>query len=434
MIGFTRIKDRLNSKFLSSLGWLGASEVVVRITRLLTAIVLARALGPTEFGIAALVITVNELIRVFNRNGISAKIIQCSESELATICNTAYRVNFIFCFLLFVLQVGLAYPISQWYEVPQLVPMLHLLALTYLLMPFALVQAALILREQNMRSAALIDGGQVAVDNLMTAIFALMGFGAWAIVLPKFLTSPIWVIGYRRAYLWKPSGGLFCFEQWKNVFSFGKYFLGIETLKAVRLNADNLIIGRLLGVEALGLYYFAKNAGLGFSLTLTNSINIALYPNLCEVREDSRELARRYKTNLRQIALIVVPLLSLQAGLAYWYVPIIFGDHWVHAVPVLALLCLSAIPRAFAESSSALMMANERIKIDFNWNLFFTLCFVIAIVIGSMHSIEYVALAYLIVFMLCCPFYTIWASRLNFSSTTKSVRSLQPPVTDNKSE
>ena len=420
MIDFKRIKKKLNSKFLNSLGWLGASEVVVRVTRLLTAVVLARALGPTEFGIAALVITVNELIRVFNRNGISAKIIQCSENELETICNTAYRVNFLFCFLLFVLQVLLAYPMAQWYEVPELVPMLQVLALTYLLMPFGLVHAALVLREQNMKSAALIDGGQVAVDNVITALFALIGFGAWAIVLPKFLTSPIWVLGYRRAYSWKPQGGFFFFEQWKNVFSFGKYYLGIETLKAVRLNVDNLIIGRLLGVEALGLYYFAKNAGLGFSLTLTNSINTALYPNLCEVRGNQNELAGRFKTNLRQIAFIVVPLLGLQAGLAYWYVPIIFGEHWTHAIPVLAMLCLSAIPRAFAESSSALMMANERIKLDFNWNLFFTICFVTAIVLGSMHTIEHVAVAYLAVFVLCCPLYTVWAWRLNFPKNIKS--------------
>lgn len=420
MNGFARIKEKLNSKFLNSLGWLGASEALVRLTRLLTAVVLARVLGPTEFGVAALVITVNELIRVFNRNGISAKIIQCSDNELDTICNTAYRVNFIFCISLFGLQLVLAYPIAQWYEVPELVPMLQVLALTYLLMPFGLVHAALVQREQNMKSAALVDGGQVAVDNVMTAALALMGLGAWAIVLPKFLTSPIWVLGYRKSYSWQPNSGFFIFDQWQNVFSFGKYYLGIETFKAIRLNVDNLIIGRLLGVEVLGLYYFAKNAGLGFSLTLTNSINTALYPNLCEVRENQIELARRFKTNLKQIAFIVIPLLSLQAGLAYWYVPLIFGEHWAHAVPVLALLCLSAIPRAFAESSSALMMSNERIKMDFNWNLIFTIFFVIFIFVGAIQSIGSVALAYLMVFVICCPAYTVWAWRINFPTVTDS--------------
>ena len=411
----------IESKFLKGLGWLGASEVLVRVTRLVTAIVLARMLGPTEFGVAALVITVNELIRVFNRNGISAKIIQCDEIELETICNTAYRVNFIFCFILFFLQIGLAYPIATWYELPQLVPMLQVLALTYLLMPFGLVHAALVQREQNMKSAALIDGGQVAVDNVITAILALLGFGAWAIVLPKFLTSPIWVLGYRKAISWTPTNGILFFEQWRNVFSFGKYYLGIESLKAVRLNIDNLIVGRLLGVEALGVYYFAKNAGLGFSLTLTNSINTALYPNLCEVKNNHEKLASRFATNLKQIAIIVIPILGLQAGLAFWYVPIVFGQHWMHAIPVLSLLCLSAVPKAFAESASALMMANERIKMDFKWNLVFTLSFVLAIALSATQSIEYVAGAYLLVFLLCCPLYTVWTWRINFSTNASLV-------------
>ena len=406
-----------DNKFLRNLGWLGVSEAVVRITRLLTAVVLARVLGPLEFGVAALVLTVNELIRVFSRNGIGAKIIQCNEQDLEPTCNTAYRLNVVFCLLMFVGQVLIAYPLAAWYQTPELIPMLQVLAFTYLLMPLGMVQAALVQREQRLKSVAMIDGGQVVTDNILTAVLALTGLGAWAIVLPKFLTSPIWVLGYRQAHHWRPSRPVFQFGLWRDVLRFGRQYLSIEVLKTARLNLDNLLIARLLGVEALGIYYFARNAGLGFSLTLINAVNSALYPNLCEVRSDLSLLRRRFIKNLKQIAMVVVPLLLAQASLAVIYVPIVFGEHWAHAVPILAMLCLSAIPRAFAESASALMLATGNIRRDMYWNIGFTVLFVIAVALAATVSLVAVAITILSLFVITNPIYSVWAFRLVFNGT-----------------
>lgn len=402
------------NKFITNLGWLGASEVLVRVTRLLTAVVLARVLDPLAFGIAALVLTVNELIRVFSRNGIGAKIVQCDDEVLDQVCNTAYRLNMVFCLCLFFIQITIAYPIARWYDTPSLVPMLQVLSFTYLLMPYGMVQAALVQRQQRLKAMAMIDGGQVAVDNILTAILALAGMGAWAIVLPKFLTSPIWVFGYRRAVHWKPSGRLFSFQLWRDVLEFGRYYLSIEVLKTARLNLDNMIIGRLLGMEALGIYYFARNAGLGFSLTLINAVNSALYPNLCEVNSDRLKLKKRFADNLKKISIIVVPLLLAQASLAFIYVPIVFGEHWSHAIPILALLCLSAIPRALAESASALMLATDGIRQDFLWNIGFSVLFITTVAVAANISLFAVASSILVIYAVSNPVYLIYAWRVSF--------------------
>ncbi len=414
IIQLHRLTDSHENTFIRNLGWLGASEAFVRITRLVTAVVLARVMDPVVFGLAALVLTVNELIRVFNRNGIGAKIVQCSDKELHAITNTAYRLNFIFCITLFALQCLLAYPLATFYAAPQLVPMLHVLSLTYLLMPFGMVHASLVQRKQRLKTAALIEGGQVGLDNLITATLALMGLGAWAIVLPKFLTSPIWVFGYRRAHLWQPTGKFLSFKLWRDVLEFGRFYLSIELLKTARLNLDNMIIGRVLGMEALGLYYFARNAGLGFSLTLINAINAALYPNLCAVKDNANELKARFTRNLKQIALIAVPLISLQAGLAFIYVPIVFGEQWLNAVPILTLLCLSALPRPLAESASALALATDRIDLDFKWNVLFTMVFVTAVSITATINLTAIATVILIIYAVSHPLYLAYVWRQVF--------------------
>ena len=414
-----RILSDSDNRFLKNLGWLGASELFVRITRLVTAIVLARMMDPVIFGVAALVLTINEIIRVFNRNGIGAKIVQCSEFELEDICNTAYRLNLIFCISLFLLQCLVAYPLAQFYNTPALVPMLQVLSLTYLLMPFGMVQASLVQREQRLKTVALIDGGQVGIDNVITTLLALTGLGAWAIVLPKFLTAPIWVIGYRCSHSWRPCGSYTGFTLWRDVFKFGRYYLSIELLKTARLNVDNMIIARLLGMEALGLYYFARNAGLGFSLTLINAINSALYPNLCDVKGNIEALKLRFTRNLKQIALIAVPLISLQAGLAFIYVPIVFGEQWLSAIPILTLLCLSALPRPLAESASALALATGRIELDFKWNIVFTMIFVVAVGLAATFSLTAIASVIVIIYILSHPIYLAVVWRAVFLQPTE---------------
>ncbi|MFT5609661.1 MAG: teichuronic acid exporter [Arenicella sp.] len=394
-----------SDRFLKNIGWLGLSEGFVRFTRLGTAVVLARVLDPVTFGIAALVLTVNELVHVFNRNGIGAKIVQCDTAELDEIVETAYRMGFVICTSLFVLQCLLAYPIAEYYESPALTPMLQVLALVYLIMPFGLVQSALVQRAQRMKTKALIEGVQIGIDNILTALLAIGGLGAWAIVLPKLLVAPIWLIGYRKAIHWSPSGKFIQFAHWKEILKFGRFFLGIEVLKTARLNLDNLIIANFLGIEALGLYYFARNAGLGFSMSLINAMSAALYPNLCELKTNTEKLKTRFLHNLKRVSSIVSPLILLQTLLAPWYVPIVFGPQWDEAIPILMLLCFSAVLRPLGESASALALATEHIQLDFRWNLMFTLIFIVIAVLGAQSSLLAVAFGIAALYTITQPLY-----------------------------
>ena len=74
------------------------------------------------------------------------------------------------------------------------------------------------------------------------------------------------------------------------MFSFAGPLLVSEVLATIRNQCDKLIVGAMLGIEALGIYYFAYNAGLGLSLSLTNALNASLYPHLAEVADRPTEM------------------------------------------------------------------------------------------------------------------------------------------------
>ncbi|WP_017720615.1 lipopolysaccharide biosynthesis protein [Kamptonema formosum] len=415
------LKKKLSNPFIRNIGWLSGSELIIRIFRLVTTVVLARLLTPYDYGLAAVVLTTNEFTRVFSRNGIGAKLIQAGDENLETLCNAAYWLNWVVLSSLFVIQCAVAFPIAWLYHDSQLILPICVTGLVYLMIPIAAVQSALIRRDNRLKIQAFASTLQISADNVLTLIFALLGMGMWAIVLPKVLVGPIWVAINYTNHPWRRTSG-FTTQYWREIFIFGRNVLGVELLKTLRNNLDYLIIGRFLGIQALGLYYFAFNAGLGISISIINGINSALLPHLCAVRSEVSKFKARYFSSLKTITTIIVPLVLLQSSLAPFYVPVVFGQKWVGAIPILVLICLSAIPRPFADAASQLLLAVDKPDVDLRWNMIFTALFTGGLLVGVQWDATGVAASVFLTHVILLPLFTVWASRYVF------VKFLQPEM------
>ena len=179
----------------------------------------------------------------------------------------------------------------------------------------------------------------------------------------------------------------------------------------MRSNIDYLVIGRFFSVDQLGMYFFAFNAGLGLSLTAINMLSNSVFPYLCEARDNLSDLRKSYVKSLKTCAVIIFPLVLLQSSLAPFYVPIVFSEKWIPAIPILILICLSALPRPFALVSEQLLLAMDRGMDGLKWNIFFTIVFTIAIVVAAQFNIYTVAIVVLAVHLLLLPIFTILVSK-----------------------
>lgn len=406
------------NKFISNIGWLSGAELIIRIFRLVTTVVLARWLTPYDYGLAAVVLTTYEFIRVFSKNGIGQKLVQAPEEELEELCTAAYWLNWVIFAAIFAIQCLAAFPIAWVYKDSQLILPICAMALVYLMIPIGSVQSDLIQRENRLEILAITNTLQICTDNVLTLIFAISHMGMWAIVLPKVLVAPIWVATNYMNHPWRPTKG-FTTKSWEKIFKFGRNILGVELLKTLRNNLDYLIIGKFLGIKELGLYYFAFNAGLGISISVIYSINAAIFPHLCAAREDFAKFKARYFSSLKTITLMIVPLVMLQSGLAHFYVPVVFGHKWIPAIPILVLICLSAIPRPFADAASGLLVAVDKPELDLRWNIIFTTVFTGGLLIGVQYQAIGVAVSVLLTHLIFLPLFTVWATRYVFARLYK---------------
>jgi PST family polysaccharide transporter len=323
------------------MGALGSAELINRLTRILTAIVLARTLGTFEFGVAAVAITVSELLRILTQSGIGARIIQASEDEREAVCNAAYRLNWLLYGLVVVAHCIAAYPVASAYGDLRIAGLILLLALPLMLYPLASVQVFLTQRRNDMSFTAKMLGVQTSLDNVLTALFALAGLGLWSVALPKLFVALVWVWSYRRRNDWRPSPVIAPLP-YRQTIRFGAVVLLSELAGALRLHADKFLIGAMAGINALGTWFFAFNAGLGLSASIITALSTAFLPHVASLPKDKHFVPAVLKAMGLTLA-VVTPVIVLQAVLAPIYVPILFGSGWTHAAELVGILCLSAL-------------------------------------------------------------------------------------------
>ncbi|MGL5795912.1 MAG: lipopolysaccharide biosynthesis protein [Waterburya sp.] len=410
-----KVKNILSGQFIRNVGWLGAAELVNRIFRLGTTVTLARVFSTQDYGLMAVIYTVFDLATVFIfKGGIGAKVIQADEEQVATIADTSYWLNWIMCILLFLIQSLAAFPIARFYDNDQLILPICIISIMYLVYPFFLINCALIERENRLKIIAMCTATQSMVANIFTVAFALLGFGIWAIVIPMILSMPVWFIFCWKNHDWRPPK-TFTLKTWRITVNYGKNLIGVELLTKLRLNLDYLIVGRFLGVEQLGLYYFAFNAGSGITNNIVNSLMSALFPHLCNARGDRQDLRKRYFKSLKTISLTVIPIVILQSALSPIYVPIIFGEKWVKAIPILILICLSVVPMTFKHAASLLLNAIDRTHISLYFDLIYTTVFAIAIFISVQQGILAVAITVLAINFIFSVILSIYSSQITFT-------------------
>ncbi|MBW4650077.1 MAG: lipopolysaccharide biosynthesis protein [Kastovskya adunca ATA6-11-RM4] len=408
-----RIKHKLADRFVRNLGWLTGSEAVTRVISLLRTVILARFLTETDYGLAAIVLTVYEFTLAFTRIGVGAKLIQSDEKDLEELCISAYWLNWAVFAGLFVVQCLASVPIAFFYGNNQLIFPICIAATPLLIVPISAINYALIQRQNRFKVVALNNTIQLSFSSLFSALLAFLGFGMWAIVLPIVISAPIWVLIYYINHPWRPKKK-FTTKRWGEILGFGKHLLGVQLLSTSRNYLDYLIVGRFVSIKELGIYFFAFNAGLGISLSIIKAIQNALLPHLSAVKTDFSKFKHYYLSSLKTIAIVIVPFVLLQSSLAPFYVPIVFGQKWVEAVPILVLICLSAIPRPFSEAASQLLIAFGRPDLDLRWNAIFTTVFIAAILIGVNWGAWGVAMSVLLIHLIAMPLFTMWATNYVF--------------------
>ena len=387
--------------------WVLSGSFLVRLSRIFTTYALARQLSIDDYGLLSVIVTVTQILNVISISISKEKIIQCDEKELEHYCRSAWSLQFIIGFIIFLLQcfIGLLAGLifSDFYVVFPII----LTGFIHLLVPFTSIQLSLLQRNQNFEKFSKISNSVIVINNLLTAILCYCGLSIWSIPFAWVISIIFQSLFVYNSQIWFPCLSIDP-KYWKIILSFGLRSSLVEILTRIRESVDYLFVGYFLGVDSLGLYYFAFNSGLGFTLSVARPLERTIYSNLCSNSKNGINISDLIKC-IKLALIVIAPIIILQSFLAPFYVSLLFGNKWVDAgaVPLLILICISGITRLPSKSVSLAFRAVGKLNIDLYWHLFFTTLFVLGIFFSSQVSLLYVSLTVLILHLLLEPLFIV---------------------------
>lgn len=380
----------IRSPLASNVAAFAAAELVGKVSRLGTVLAMARTMEPAQIGVAAGALAIGEIMKSLTENGIGHVLIAADEHTIEAKARTAHRLVWGWCIGLLLVQGAIAVTVYAFMDDWVVAALIALLGLEYLWMPGGLVSCALAMREGKLRQTAAIAGAQNVFANVATAAFVIAWPSAFAVILGKLVAAPVWLFAMRRLRPYTPANVTPASA--RSFIDFGRSVIGIKIVDALRAQADKLIIGGVLGADALGTYYFAINAGLGLATSFSSALATVLYPYLCASADRDGDVRRAGAMSLA----LIVPIVLIQALMAPIYVPLVFGSQWNDVAPLVSMLCLVAIPAVLWSAASQWLRARGEVGAEFRRALAIAVAINGATLIAAPHGLSAVALAVLL--------------------------------------
>lgn len=359
----------LKQKTISGLKWTTYSTIIVTFLQLAQISILARFLDPSAFGLMALVMVVIGFSQAFLDMGISNAIIHKQEITHEQL-STLYWVNVLAGMVLFAVVCAVAPLVASFYHEPELIPLTILVGVTFLIQPFG--QQFMVLWQKEMRFAemAKIDIINKLVSLIVSVWLAYDGYGVYALVYGAIAgvvvqTLQFMILGLQEH---KPSF-VFRMAEIKEFMSFGAYQMGERTINYFNSQVDTLLIGKLLGAEALGIYSIAKQLIMRPAQIFNPIITKVTFPVMAKIQDDTVRLKNIYLKTIHYLSSVNFPIYTLMIVLAPELVMVLFGDKWMDAVPIVQILSIYGALRSTGNPIGSLLLAKGKAKLGFYWNL-----------------------------------------------------------------
>jgi len=401
--------EQLRGLVLNGLAWKVTSQLFGQGGRLAVAVVLARLLDPREFGLAGMVLVFSSLVLVFSDLALGAALIQrttLTEEERTTAFWTSVAAGTLFT-AIGVASSGL---VAGFYREPEVQPLLIVMSSTFLITSLATTHEALLVRDMQFRAVeirVMIGLGVGAVAGIAAAV---NGLGAWAIIAQQVSTALVTTVLLIVRSPWRAKFS-FSRRALRDMSGFSGFVLGHRLLYYVHRNADNLLIGRFLGAASLGVYGLAYNVMLIPFSRIAGPVQQVMFPAFARLQDQPQRIAELWVRATRIVGAISIPALCGLVVVAPDFVPIVFGQKWDAAVPIIQVLAWVGLLQSLQTLNTEILQALDRTSTIFRFSVGFFSAHLLAFVIGLHWGVLGVAVAYAISTTLVEPIFTWMTAR-----------------------
>jgi len=352
----------LAKKAAYGIAWVTLSTMLIRVFNFVTKIILARLLAPADFGLLAIgLLTINSM-GLFRDLGFGAALIYKKDDSDHTAANTAFILLPIVASLLFVLSYLSAPYIALFFDNVAVESIVRVLALTFIISSFGTIPSMLLEKELEFRKKLLPETMPAAGYACVTIGLALHGYGIWSLVYGQIVSAVLMSVLIWMVSDWRPTFR-FDREVAGELFGYGKHIMGASVVIFLITNIDDAIVGRMLGMEALGFYTIAYTISNLPATQITHLVSRVMFPVYSKLQDDQDALRNAYLKTLKYVSMLSIPAAFGIFVIAPDFVSVVLGDKWMPAVPALQVLCIFGMIRSIKATFGPIFQATGNPKI-----------------------------------------------------------------------
>lgn len=357
----------------------------------LTTMVLARLLDKSDYGLIAMAAIILNFVVLFRNIGLDTATVR-AERVTDEQVSALFWINAGIGLVLTVVVAGCAPLTAAFFEQPELTSVVAALAPTFLFSCLMLQHRALLRRRMLFSRLAVVTLSAHVIAALAAIGAALVFRSYWALVVLRLAQSLALVVGIWAVCPWRPSrpapaAGL------RSMLSFGGHLTASRVTQFVMRNADNLLIGKVLGQDALGFYERAYAQLLVPVRQLNQPFTSVVTPGLAKVVNDPPRFAAYYTRALNVLTALSMPVVVLCTLAAHEVIGIVLGPGWEESVTVFLFLAPAAFLGAFNVATGWVFVAVGRADRALRMSVVSGIVTVTAMVIGLRWGIVGVACA-----------------------------------------
>jgi O-antigen/teichoic acid export membrane protein len=323
------------------------------VLQFIVSVILARMLSSTEIGVFSMTVVFINIAHMFRDFGVATYIqreADLTEQKMRSAIGVLFTTSWTIACVLMAVSGWL----GEWFREPSLTPVMRVLALGFIIIPFGSITHSLLIRNFAAEKQAYVTAAGTIAYCSSCLTLAWLGYGtmslAWANLI-NICTCALCYIPLRpKGMPWKPS-----FRHWGQIVHFGLGSLLASCTTSINSSLPDLMLGKLGSASMVGLYSRANSTVSIFNYVAGSSITYGAVSFMAQTFHRGESLAPVLRRANALLTGIGWPAFALTAMLGSDIVLTLYGPKWLDSVPaILPLTLASAIAILFQYTSTAL--------------------------------------------------------------------------------
>lgn len=310
------------------------------LLQFIVSVLLARILSPSEIGIFSMTVVVVNIAHIFREFGVSTYLQRephLTPEKVRAAIGVLITSSWFIALSLFLLSSS----IGRWFSEPQIVPVMQVLALGFLFIPFGSVTHSLLIREFAADKQAIVTAVATVTFCVTCLGLASAGCGsmslAWANLANIVVSTLVYIPLRPKGYPFMPS-----FRHWRNVLHFGAGTLISNCATAVNNAIPDLLLGKLGSARLVGLSSRANSTVSIFTYIAGSTVTYGAVSYMSQAHDRGESLVPILRRATSLLTAFGWPALALTAVLGKEIVLALYGERWLDCVPAIFPFTLMA--------------------------------------------------------------------------------------------